>query len=208
MHSSTPLRVLRARTCKQVASRRFASHGAPHYNEPSGYLFGEKVRSSIITPFVPWWFVSAPSSRTEADKGGLGEHLVYRDVWQHWACFTSFILQAGHQVGFLCWSCKFHQRRSNSIQGWALKEAKARMEARGEKVQYESWRLRPPHVLPYHQTVECTLQTIFKACLYLTLDFCEWLYSKIYDRLPKFCTQPSRHHGSWLAMLNVVFLRQ
>ena len=44
MHSSTPLRVLRAQTSKQVVSRRFASHGAPHYNEPSGYLFSEKVK--------------------------------------------------------------------------------------------------------------------------------------------------------------------
>ena len=47
MHSPTPLRVLRARTSKQVASRRLASHGAPHYNEPSGYLFGEKVKTSV-----------------------------------------------------------------------------------------------------------------------------------------------------------------
>lgn len=52
MHSSTPLRVLRARTSKQVASRRFASHGAPHYNEPSGYLFGEKVKANIAMLFV------------------------------------------------------------------------------------------------------------------------------------------------------------
>lgn len=52
MHSSTPLRVLRARTSKQVASRRFASHGAPHYNEPSGYLFGEKVKANVAMLFV------------------------------------------------------------------------------------------------------------------------------------------------------------
>jgi hypothetical protein len=37
----------------------------------------------------------------------------------------------------LCRSCNFHRFREHSIQGWALKEAKARMEARGEKVQYE-----------------------------------------------------------------------
>ena len=49
MHSTTPLRVLRVRTSKQVASRRFASHGAPHYNEPSGYLFSEKVMTSVPT---------------------------------------------------------------------------------------------------------------------------------------------------------------
>lgn len=49
MHSTTPLRVLRVRTSKQVAARRFASHGAPHYNEPSGNLFGEKVRIGVPT---------------------------------------------------------------------------------------------------------------------------------------------------------------
>jgi len=30
-----------------------------------------------------------------------------------------------------------YYKPDTSIQGWALKEAKARMEARGEKVQYE-----------------------------------------------------------------------
>ena len=37
----------------------------------------------------------------------------------------------------VCLSFKVYQCRGHSIQGWALKEAKARMEARGEKVQYE-----------------------------------------------------------------------
>jgi len=31
-----------------MPGRRFASHGAPQFNEPSGYLFGEKVRSDEI----------------------------------------------------------------------------------------------------------------------------------------------------------------
>jgi hypothetical protein len=38
----------------------------------------------------------------------------------------------------LCYSWYISPMRERSIQGWALKEAKARMEARGEKVQYES----------------------------------------------------------------------
>jgi len=47
MLSTTPLRVLRIGTCQQVAaSKRFASHGAPHFNEPTGYVFGEKVRTA------------------------------------------------------------------------------------------------------------------------------------------------------------------
>lgn len=46
MLSTTPLRTLRTRTGAGigVTTKRFASHGAPHYNEPTGYLFGEKVR--------------------------------------------------------------------------------------------------------------------------------------------------------------------
>lgn len=36
---SLPPRALRA----TVPTRRLASHGTPHYNEPSGWLFGEKV---------------------------------------------------------------------------------------------------------------------------------------------------------------------
>jgi hypothetical protein len=37
----------------------------------------------------------------------------------------------------LCLPCYISPMQEHSIQGWALKEAKARMEARGEKVQYE-----------------------------------------------------------------------
>ena len=43
--SSQLLRTVKA-TGKRRAllGRRCASHGAPHYNEPGGWLFGEKVR--------------------------------------------------------------------------------------------------------------------------------------------------------------------
>lgn len=36
---------LRALTAapRRIPGRRYASHGAPHYNEPTGWLFGEKV---------------------------------------------------------------------------------------------------------------------------------------------------------------------
>jgi hypothetical protein len=52
MLSTTPLRVLRVGTSQQVATRRFASHGAPHYNEPTGYIFGEKVRDPLQSSFA------------------------------------------------------------------------------------------------------------------------------------------------------------
>jgi len=42
MLSSSPLRILRIVT-PRLKGRRFASHEAPQYNEPSGWLFGEKV---------------------------------------------------------------------------------------------------------------------------------------------------------------------
>jgi hypothetical protein len=34
-----------------VAGRRYASHG-PSYNAPSGYIFGEKVSTSLAFPLV------------------------------------------------------------------------------------------------------------------------------------------------------------
>jgi len=40
---SATLRSARPCVCR-IPGRRFASHGAPQFNEPSGYLFGEKVR--------------------------------------------------------------------------------------------------------------------------------------------------------------------
>ncbi|KAG6845784.1 hypothetical protein H0H87_003838 [Tephrocybe sp. NHM501043] len=41
MLPSTSLRALRV-AAPRLSGRRFASHGAPQYNEPTGYLFGEK----------------------------------------------------------------------------------------------------------------------------------------------------------------------
>jgi len=40
---SATLRSARPCICR-IPGRRFASHGDPQFNEPSGYLFGEKVR--------------------------------------------------------------------------------------------------------------------------------------------------------------------
>ena len=76
------LRVLRVAAPRLSARRYASSHGEPHYNEPSGWLFGEKVRicanrypKAILIPSP------AASTRSEASKGGMGEHLVYRNVW-------------------------------------------------------------------------------------------------------------------------------
>jgi len=104
MHSFTPLRVLRSQTSKQVASKRFASHGAPHYNEPSGNLFGEKP--------------PAPGQKRVKED--------WENIW--------YIGMYG-TLGVA--SLLLYYKPDTSIQSWALKEAKARMEARGEKVQHE-----------------------------------------------------------------------
>jgi len=84
-------------------TRRNASGGAPHYNEPSGHLFGEKP---------------LPSGQ--------------RRKWEDWelmwyiGMFGSMAL-AG--VGL-------YYKPDTSINSWAMKEAKQRMEARGESTEY------------------------------------------------------------------------
>jgi hypothetical protein len=83
MLSTTPLRTLRTRAGagRGVTTKRFASHGAPHYNEPTGYLFGEKVRLRRSAPSLPLTCQAAASPWAEAGKRGLGKYLVFWDVW-------------------------------------------------------------------------------------------------------------------------------
>jgi len=106
MLSTTPLHTLRTRAGagRGVITKRFASNGAPHYNEPTGNLFGEK-------PLAPG------QKRVKED---------WENIW-YFGMFGSMGLAA----------VLLYYKPDTSIQGWALKEAKARMEARGEKVHYE-----------------------------------------------------------------------
>ncbi|KAJ8469440.1 hypothetical protein ONZ45_g16885 [Pleurotus djamor] len=103
LRASTQRAALR-RPLSSTISRRNASHGAPHYNEPSGYLFGEK-------PPPP------------------GQKRVKED-WENIWVIGMFGSMAFAAV-------MLYYKPDTSIQTWALKEAKARMEARGEKYQYE-----------------------------------------------------------------------
>jgi len=103
MLSTIPSRVLRLRTVPNALRRRNASGGAPHYNEPTGYLFGEKP--------------PAPGQKRKRE----GWELIW--YWGMGGCLVT-----------ACVGLYF--KPDTSIQTWALKEAKARMEARGEPTEY------------------------------------------------------------------------
>jgi hypothetical protein len=95
---------LRLKPSFRANGRRFASHEAPHYNEPSGYLFGEK-------PTPPG------QKRVKED---------WETIW-HVGMFGTMGLTA----------VLLYYKPDTSIQSWALKEAKQRMEARGENYEYK-----------------------------------------------------------------------
>jgi len=103
LSSATVFRSLRAGSSR-LQCKRYASHEAPQYNEPSGWLFGEKP---------------PPSGQKRVKEDW--ENLWYIGMFGTMA-FASVML---------------YYKPDTSVQTWALKEAKERMEARGEKYQYE-----------------------------------------------------------------------
>ena len=145
MLSTTPLRTLRthASAGRGLTTKRFASHGAPHYNEPTGYLFGEKVRTTAFCPLLPINFALAKQPPAPGQKRVKED---WENIW-YFGMFGSIGLAAlllYYKPDTRCASVSLAPFRirsytgTRSIQGWALKEAKARMDARGEKVHYES----------------------------------------------------------------------
>ncbi|KAH9944078.1 ESSS subunit of NADH:ubiquinone oxidoreductase [Epithele typhae] len=104
MPSLSSLRPLQRQVCATrttTVSRRWASHGhGPKFNEPTGYLFGEK-------PLAP------------------GE----KRKWESWE--AAWYIGMYGSMGLAC--VLLYYKPDTSINTWALKEAKARMEARGEK---------------------------------------------------------------------------
>ncbi|KAF5374775.1 hypothetical protein D9758_000213 [Tetrapyrgos nigripes] len=108
MSALSPLRAVRARAGLPIRngtiqSKRLAS-GSPHFNEPSGLLFGEKP---------------LPPGQKRVKEG-------WENIW-YFGMFGS--------MGFA--AVMLYYKPDTSIQTWALLEAKERMEARGEKYQYE-----------------------------------------------------------------------
>jgi len=101
MLPTSSLRALRVRA-PQVQGIRFSSHDAPQYNEPSGWLFGEKVRILFTALFMPdflsFLYFQASTARPKTSERGLGKHMVHWDVRFDGVCHGDAILQTRHQV--------------------------------------------------------------------------------------------------------------
>ncbi|KAE9411042.1 hypothetical protein BT96DRAFT_846869 [Gymnopus androsaceus JB14] len=102
LQSSQALRLSRAGV--RLRGRRLASHEAPQFNEPSGWLFGEKP---------------LPSGEKRVKEGW--ENIWYIGMFGTMAFATVML----------------YYKPDTGVESWALREAKARMEARGEKYKYE-----------------------------------------------------------------------
>ncbi|KZO95054.1 hypothetical protein CALVIDRAFT_538520 [Calocera viscosa TUFC12733] len=92
-----------SRRALSTSAVRRSAHGGPHYNEPSGWLFGEKPpppgqKRKLEDWELPWYI---------GMYGGL--------------------LVCGIALAF---------KPDTSIQTWAMKEARERMDARGEVYKY------------------------------------------------------------------------
>lgn len=83
----------------------------------------------------------ATATRSKASERNLGECVVHWHVWNHGLRNSHALLQARYKVRLPFQTCHEPELISciycTSIQTWALKEAKERMDARGEKYQYE-----------------------------------------------------------------------
>jgi len=93
-----------ARRCVLSNGTRRNASGGAHYNEPTGWLFGEKP--------------PAPGTKRVKED--------WENMW-YAGMFGSMGLAA----------VLLYYKPDTTIQTWALKEAKARMEARGESVEYK-----------------------------------------------------------------------
>ncbi|KAG8934655.1 hypothetical protein FRC03_010333 [Tulasnella sp. 419] len=99
------LRLAAQRRALSTSSRRLGGGGGAHYNEPSGYLFGEKP--------LP--------------QGQKRQRESWETMWY-----------IGMFGGMLFAAVGLYYKPDTSIQTWALKEARERLEARGENFEYKS----------------------------------------------------------------------
>lgn len=99
----TSLRALPAgRPLTRLRAVRFSSHDAPQYNEPTGLLFGEKVRRPDANSHSPDWTpFPASSARAPQNKAALGDYLVLGNVRLDGGWRRVALLQAGYEVRLL-----------------------------------------------------------------------------------------------------------
>jgi hypothetical protein len=95
MPPSSTIRTLALRVPRNIQTRRYAAHGAPQYNEPTGWLFGEKVGSGVIPCISADSAISeASSTGSEASERRVGEYMVHWDAWFNGPGRSFAILQA------------------------------------------------------------------------------------------------------------------
>lgn len=101
MLSSLTRRVPRQRVVQLAQPRRSAS-GTPHYNEPSGWLFGEKVSARLIdhNAQLLMCYAATPAG-TETPTRELGDELEYWHVWKHVRRCCTIVLQAGYEASLV-----------------------------------------------------------------------------------------------------------
>ena len=141
LSSASVARGLRA-SSSRLPTKRYASHGAPQYNEPSGWLFGEKVRdfsSHIVRGSydLPAKHQPPPPGQKRVKEDwenvwyiGMFGTMAFASVMLYYKPDTRCVLLANLPGAALKYTV-------SSIQTIALREAKERMEARGEKYRYE-----------------------------------------------------------------------
>jgi len=140
MPPSQSLRALQVRAPRCITVRRYASNEAPQYNEPSGWLFGEKVCQYVLVLDVSCYLSSIkpppPGQKRVREEWeliwyfGMFGTMALAGVLHYYKPDTRCVVTNTSNIVLLI-SYIF------SIQTWALAEAKARMEARGEKYKYE-----------------------------------------------------------------------
>jgi len=104
MLPASSLRALQVIVPRRISGRCYASHGPPQFNEPSGWLFGERP--------------PPPGQKRVKEE--------WENIW-YVGMFGSMAMAA----------VLLYYKPDTSIQTWALREAKERMEARDEKYKYE-----------------------------------------------------------------------
>ncbi len=123
-------------SCSSALGRRHSSHGE-HYNEPSGLLFSELVRMREHRFVSMLTRLCSPAKMVQSDREKIGNS----SGMLAWAVASSSPLEStildliqGLWLVTVVFVNVAHAYLS--ISTWALEEAKARLEARGDAAKY------------------------------------------------------------------------